>query len=451
MARHKLLMTLASGGASAVLIGTALFPVGMVNAKSARHQSLAYTLNNPPNVLQSVTDRRKYHGQTIIFYGDNVGIGENVDKAMDKEFTKETGIKVKFYSKPSQSDAAYSFYQRLFTAHSTQMDVAMIDTIWPGSFAPDLLNLKPALGRTTGRFYSTLIANDTVKGSLVALPEFGDLGMLYYRTDLLRKYHISSPPKTWVQLAADAKKIQAGEQKKNKSFYGFVWQGNAYEGLTCDAMEWIASSGGGHVVDNGKVDINNPNAAKILNMVHSWVGTIAPKDVTTYTETESDNAFNAGNAAFMRNWPYAYAVAQTQAKVKGKVAVVPLPHLGNNKSVGTVGGWQLAINKYSAHPGAAEAFIRYVTQPTTSTWLSVVGSFVPTQPGTAAKSVVKNAMPFLGALQNTVRVTRPAKFFGIHYNQASSTIWTAVHQSETGGNAASNLSSAQSQLQQMLP
>jgi trehalose/maltose transport system substrate-binding protein len=444
-------MGLASGGASMVLIGTALFPVGHVNAKAAHRAALAtYTLNNPPSVNGAAMDK-KYKGQTIIFYGDNVGIGQDVDKALDKKFTAQTGIKVDYIAKPSQSDAAYSFYSKLFTAHSSKMDVAMIDTIWPGSFATDLLNLKPALGSTTKHFYSTLIANDTVKGKLVAMPEFGDLGMLYYRKDLLTKYHIMSPPTTWTQLAADAKKIQAGEQKNNKSFYGFVWQGSAYEGLTCDAMEWIASAGGGTVVSGNKITLNNAKAANMLNMVHSWVGTIAPKDVTTYTETESDNAFNAGNAAFMRNWPYAYAVSQGIAKLKGKVGVVPLPHAAGAKSVGTVGGWQLAVNKYSKHPGAAEAFIRYVTQPSSSVWLSAVGSFVPTQPATANNAAVQKAMPFLKAVQTTTRVTRPAKFFGTNYNQASSVIWNAAYQAETNGNASSYLSSAAQQLQRLLP
>ena len=46
-----------------------------------------------------------------------------------------------------------------------------------------------------------------------------------------------------------AKKIQDGEQASNPNFYGFVFQGNSYEGLTCDALEWLASSGGGQIID----------------------------------------------------------------------------------------------------------------------------------------------------------------------------------------------------------
>ena len=145
------------------------------------------------------------------------------------------------------------------------------------------------------------------------MPWFGDFGILYYRTDLLTKYGYSGPPKTWAQLGAMAQKIQDGERANNPNFYGFVYQGNAYEGLTCDALEWLASSGGGQFIDGGKVTINNPRAAAILNLQRSWVGKITPRGVTTYQEGESEKAFTAGNAAFMRNWPYAYAIGQDGA------------------------------------------------------------------------------------------------------------------------------------------
>ena len=79
-----------------------------------------------------------------------------------------------------------------------------------------------------------------------------------------------------------AKKIQDGEQASNPNFYGFVYQGNAYEGLTCDGLEWLASSGGGNFIDNGKASINNPRAVAILNLQRSWVGNITPRGVTTY-------------------------------------------------------------------------------------------------------------------------------------------------------------------------
>ena len=59
--------------------------------------------------------------------------------------------------------------------------------------------------------------------------------------------------------------------------WGFVFQGNAYEGLTCDALEWVKSSGGGQIVEaDGTISINNPKAAAAIERAKGWVGTISP-------------------------------------------------------------------------------------------------------------------------------------------------------------------------------
>jgi len=391
---------------------------------------------------------KKYSGQTLIYYGDAVGCGHDMDMAATAQFTKDTGIKVRVIEKPSDSNEAYATYSRLFGAHSSNIDVMMLDVIWPSAFAQNLLNLKSQFGSKMGQYYSSIVQNDTIKGRLVAIPWFGDFGLLYYRKDLLTKYHISSPPTTWEQLGADAKKIQAGEQKSNKAFYGFVFQGKAYEGLTCDALEWLASSGGGTIIQNGKVTLNNPKAIKMLNLVKSWIGTITPRDVTTYTEVESDNAFNNGDAAFMRNWPYAYAAAQL-SKIAGKVGAAMLPHESGYRSSGTVGGWQLGVSAYSKHAQAAMQLVKYLTSAQVETWRAVVASFVPTIPSVASKASVLKAMPFLRTAGGEQRVTRPSRFLGTRYNQGSNIFWSGVSQVLNGSDAASVLPATAQQLQRL--
>ena len=110
-----------------------------------------------------------------------------------------------------------------------------------------------------------------------------------------------------------AAKIQAGERAEgNQDFWGFVFQGKAYEGLTCDALEWVASSGGGTIVEmDGTISINNPQAVKAIQRAGEWVGTIAPLGVTGFAEEDSRAVFQAGNAAFHRNWPYVWSLANS--------------------------------------------------------------------------------------------------------------------------------------------
>jgi trehalose/maltose transport system substrate-binding protein len=327
----------------------------------------------------------------------------------------------------------------------------MIDVIWPGALGQHLVDLNPKLGDEAKKHYQTIIENNTVNGALVGMPWFGDFGMLFYRKDLLQKYNISAPPATWDELEQQANTIVNGEKGSNPNFTGFVFQGNAYEGLTCNALEWLASSGGGTIVENGQVTINNPQAVAMLNKVRGWIGSVAPRGVTGYQEDESLNAFNGGNAAFLRNWPYAWGVLnQADSKLKGMVDVAPLPAASGQKASGTVGGWQLGVSKYSKNQDAAIEFVRYLTSPEVQTWRAVIGAYVPTIADVASRPEVLQIEPYLKNLQDVVRVTRPSKETGERYNEASTAIFQGVNQILNGQDAAQVLPGVQQRLQRLL-
>jgi trehalose/maltose transport system substrate-binding protein len=406
---------------------------------------------SPPKVKNAAAIRAKYKGQKITFVGDIVGNSHKRDLMLASRFQKDTGIKVNVVPHPAASDASYSQLARAFSSKSSSIDVAMIDVVWPGAFAPYLVDLKPKLGAQAKLHAAGIVANDTVKGKLIAMPWFGDFGILYYRTDLLSKYGYSGPPTTWTQLFAMAKKIQDGEQKSNDNFYGFVFQGNSYEGLTCDALEWVASAGGGTFIDKGKVTINNAKARTILDAFRNQIGKITPRGVTSYQEGEAANAFVGGNAAFMRNWPYAYSIgAGADSKIKGKFSVTVLPH-GAGKSVGTVGGWQLAVSKYSKRKDAAIEFVRYLTSPGVEKFDAIYNTNVPTIPAVAKDKAVVKANPYLKPNIATVtRVTRPARYLGTHYSEGSKAIYQGMSQILNGASASSVLPSIEAKLKRLV-
>ncbi|HEX9014739.1 MAG TPA: extracellular solute-binding protein, partial [Chloroflexota bacterium] len=392
-------------------------PSGAMTGTTGTGANIGPVPSSPDQAPPVPNATKQYSGQTITYYGDVVGLGHQLDLAAVKQFTQDTGIIVKIVPKPQSSTENYATYQRFFQAKSPDVDVMMLDVIWPGAFGDNLLDLSTKLADQAKLNYPSIITNDTVKGKLVAMPWFGDFGMLYYRTDLLQKYGFSAPPKTWDELTQQATKIMAGEKASNANFAGFVFQGNAYEGLTCDALEWIASSGGGTIIENGKVTLNNPKAIAALNTAKAWIGTIAPRGVTSYQEEDARGVWNAGNAAFMRNWPYAYASTKTPdpktgqaSPIADKFNVAPLPH-GNDptdQSVGTVGGWQLGVSAYSQHPDAAVEFVRYLTSPVVTKWRAIAGTFVPLQPAVASDPDVLKAQPYLAPMANVTRVTRPS-------------------------------------------
>jgi len=438
-----------------VLLATAAMVVAVavsmnVAAAGTASSAAAYPAPKVPN---AAAIKKQYGGESITFIGDSVGGSHARDLALAKQFTKDTGIKVKVVPHPAASDASYSQLARVFSSKSSSFDVAMIDVVWPGAFAPYLVDLKPKLGNQAKLHAQGIVQNDTVDGKLVAMPWFGDFGILYYRTDLLKKYGYTAPPKTWTQLFAMAKKIQDGEQATNDKFYGFVFQGNSYEGLTCDALEWYESSGAGGFIDNGKVTINNPRGAKILDQFRAQIGKITPRDVTTYQEGEAHTAFVEGNAAFMRNWPYAYSIGQDpkSSKIVGKFSVTVLPHTGSNPSVGTVGGWQLAVNKYSKHVDASIEFVRYMTSPAVEKFNAITNSNVPTIPAVAKDPAVRKTNPYLKPeIASVMRVTRPARDLKTHYNEGSKAIYQGINQILNGRPANSVLPGIQSKLQRIL-
>src|SRR5258707_1781567 len=246
-------------------------------------------------------------GVTIHFAGDSdVGEGGRWTKALSEEWAKKTGNTLEYISRPNDASATLQQYQQYWAAKSGDVDVYMIDVIWPGIAAPHAVDLKKYCKEDEiKQHFPRIIENNTVGGKLVGWPFFTDAGVLYYRTDLLEKYGYKEPPKTWEELAEMAKKIQDGERKDGKAdFQGFVFQGKASESVTCNAIEWIYSYGGGTIIDpDKKVTINNPNAIKALETAKSWVGTISPLGVVSYGEEEARNIWQNRGGGLLRQPP----------------------------------------------------------------------------------------------------------------------------------------------------
>src|SRR4051812_46765951 len=189
-------------GAVALIASLAAATVGNARPSVARKS----TAIAAPKVPNAAAIRKKYGGQKITFVGDSVGDGNKRDKALATRFSKDTGIKVSVVPHPAASDQSYAQLVRAFSQKSSSIDVAMIDVVWPGAFAPYLVDLKPKLGKQSKLHIQSIVQNDTVGGRLVAMPWFGDYGILYYRTDLLKKYGYKAPPTTWADLFKMAKK-----------------------------------------------------------------------------------------------------------------------------------------------------------------------------------------------------------------------------------------------------
>src|SRR5581483_1477278 len=163
---------------------------------------------------------------------------------------------------------------------SADVDVYQLEDQWVPQLADHFVDLGKAAAGVVGDHFPSLIEGQTVDGRLVAMPLFADAPALFYREDLLKKYG-KPVPRTWAALGSTAKEIMDGERAAgNRQMWGFVFQGNAYEGLTCDALEWVASNGGGRIVEaDGTITIDNKKASEAIDRAAKWVGTIAPEGV----------------------------------------------------------------------------------------------------------------------------------------------------------------------------
>src|SRR5258708_1028935 len=277
-----------------------------------------------------------------------------------------------------------------------------------------------------------------VDNKLVAMPEYGNIGLLYYRTDLLRQYGYGAPPRTWDELASMAARIQAGERAKGKSdFWGFVWQG-AGEGLTCNALEWQASDGGGRIIEEDKtISVNNPHAIRAGKRAARWVGSISPPSVVGYKEWDALNASMTGEAAFMRNWPTAYAQA-ARSPIRNKFDIALLPG-GKAGRVGTLGGSGLAVSRFSPHPREAVELVRYLTRRDVQVARSRMLSQPPTLPELYDLPEVLEPNPRFNLLSQAFRtgiVLRPSNVTGKKYEEVTDAYIQAVHSVLTGEKGA---------------
>jgi trehalose/maltose transport system substrate-binding protein len=354
-------------------------------------------------------------------------------------WAQKTGNEVKLVSTPADAQERLALYQSLLASKSDKVDVFQIDVVWPGILARQFLDLNQFIepGKLDG-YFQTLIANNTVDGQLVAVPWFVDAGMLYYRKDLLEKYELKVP-ETWAELEQAAKTVMQGEQ----GIQGYVFQGKAYEGLVCNALEWITSNGGGMLLDNGgQATFNNPQATAAIDRAKTWIGTITPQGVLGYDEEQARGAFQSGKAVFMRNWPYAWALVNAgDSPIKDKVGVAPLPKGDGDKAVhtGTLGGQGLAVSKYSAHPKEAVDLVLYLAGAEEEKRRAVKGAFNPSLKNVYNESELKDDA-FFSTFRKIIEsiATRPSTVAGKSYNQFSSQFVRAVHATLQGQSTATD-------------
>ncbi len=368
-------------------------------------------------LIISCTSKEGHRGQsfgsdsTIVFKHFKLARARTMFKRAITQFEKENpGLHVREEILPSNSNTQHQFYVTNLEAHSGDFDVFLIDVIWTPEFSlagwlEDLSDVLPDSQRKG--FFPAPIRADTYRGKLFAIPWYIDAGVLYYRQDLLQKYGFT-PPKTFMQLVRQAKTILKGE--KRRELNGFLWQGKQYEGLICVVNEVIAGFGGTILDSAGHVRLQEPPVQKALQWLKNCIfeDRISPQWTLAADEENTRLSFLNGKALFLRNWPYCWTFFQQEGSaVKNKVGVVAMPAQSGKKGRGTLGGWQLAVNRFSKKKRLAKKFVRFLASPQMQLNFALEVGTKPTRLDVYRNPVLRLRQPFIADLYSILLNARP--------------------------------------------
>jgi multiple sugar transport system substrate-binding protein len=368
---------------------------------------------------------------------DTAGNAHAMIDMFNKKYSSQ-GLTAKLVEFPASADEQRNQFIQRQQAKSGDCDVFSSDVIWTAEFASQkwLYDMTPYVEKSKSDYIPATLESVHYDGKYWGSPETTDAALLYYRSD-----KVTTPPSTWQEVYSQA-------QSKG----GIVFQGAPYEGLTCDWLE-LAFGAGGEVLsaDGKKAVIDSPENVKATQAMADVIKNGgAPKAVTTYMEPESLAAFQTGKYAFMRNWPYAFALNEKAPKVKGKFKVAPLPTFEGGKAASILGGHNSVISVYSKNPGGALAMVDFIHSKEIQVLYASKYSLAPTTSTAYDDPAVKKALPFAAELKQAVEQARARPVSPV-YPQISQAIYKNVNAALAGQTSAENaMKQAQSDIEKAL-
>ncbi|HET7342286.1 MAG TPA: ABC transporter substrate-binding protein [Methylomirabilota bacterium] len=281
-----------------------------------------------------------------------------------REFERRhPGVTVRSEPLTWTSDEQHQFFVINLDGGSPAFDVLLLDVIWVPEFAQAgwLLDLSPWVTREElAPHFPAAVAAATWGGRVWGLPWNMNVGVLYYRSDLLARRGLG-PPRTWEELVEQVALIRAAE--RDPKLDGVLWQGKQYEGLVVNTLEHFWGEGTTLLGDDDRVLPDPGRATAALAFMRGLIDRgVSPGWVTAGDEELTRRPFGDGRAIFVRSWPYALDLFEAPGSpVRGKVGIAALPgHPGGAAGIGATGGFHLAVNRRTRHPDAAVALVRFL-------------------------------------------------------------------------------------------
>ncbi len=326
---------------------------------------------------------------------------QDLVKQFNREHRGEINLKV--IRGPLETEAMSDLAISSLLLGKAPFDVLLMDVTWLPKYAAadwmvpleDYFDDKDvdslARGAREGNSYD---------GHLYRWPLTSDMGLLYYRTDLM-----DQPPETPEELVL----VSQALQKNKKVNWGYVWEGRQYEGLSCVYLEMIDGFGGDWLQTNdNQIGLNSRPGVEAAAWLQGLIDQgVSPKAVTNYAEPEALQSFKVGDAAFMRNWPYAWAELQkSESAVKGNVGITTMVAKPGH-STSTLGSWGLAVLKGSPHVDASVEAIRFLTTESAQKQMFLQYGYTPTQQRVFDDPQLLEESPILAEFGKALKVVKP--------------------------------------------
>ncbi len=356
---------------------------------------------------------------TLVFANDGLGTELSSTNVAVKEFEKlHPNIHIKVIVESANSTQAYQTLVTNLSSGSATPDVISADVTYPATFAAShwILPLNK-YGFNLKTFYPGMVKSGEYRGKLYAIPWFINVEGLYYRTDLVK-----TPPKTFAQVLADAKRVL----KSHPKMIGVAFEAQKYEGAVTVFQDIAGGFGGSFLNAKGKPVLNSAADIRALTWLNSLIKSkVSPASVTGWQEGNVQQAFTSGQAVFGFNWPYLYPLAEAKGTpTKGHTGFIAPPVSGSHSPVASLGGTDLVINKHTKYPKQAVMFVKFLTSKAIQTQRAVLAGDPPSRSDSYTPALYKQA-PWFKQEKTVYKYATPRPVTPL-YPQISAYIQTAL-------------------------
>lgn len=312
-------------------------------------------------------------------------------------------IQIEYNEMVPGSDDQFTQFSTWLSSENETPDILMVDAQWPSQFAASEW-ITPIDEYIEGedddyldRFWDAAVDVGEYEDELYGIQARMDVGMMYYREDLLDK-HDQDVPETWEEVIKVSKAIQ--KEENNDDLDGYLFQGDQIEGATINWLENLWGLGAEVQDDEENLVVNTPEGVQALEKMQDLIykDKISPVSVSTANPDENNKVFGQGDAIFQRNWTFAFE-SLDKTEVEGKYGVANIPHFEGEEGHPNNGDRLFTINAFSEHKDEAWEAIKYFLSDEEQALMVSEAGYIPAVQSVANDPEVQKDQPILADMQ----------------------------------------------------